>query len=95
MMIQVNRNKSGRKEGLLQRLLKMSQSVGGVNSGDFDTGVHPTGTSILKYRRNQIFCTADCGQRRGGSILQEHTAQHSAPSEFLIQAVEQLQNWDF
>ena len=60
--------KSGQKEGLFQRLLKMSQSVGGVNSGDFDTGVHPTGTSIFKYRRNQIFCTADCKQKGPGRV---------------------------
>jgi len=36
--------------------------------------VHPTGTSLFKYRRNQIFCIADSRQGRGGAILSVLTA---------------------
>ena len=44
----------------------------------------------IKYRRNRICCITDSRQRRGGTILSELAAQHSAPSKFLLRAVKHL-----
>ena len=74
-----------------QRFKKASQSVG-VNSeeGGNNNKVHPTGTPIFKYRRNHIFHMWEANKGKGGIILNRLAVGHSAPSSFLIQAVELL-----
>jgi hypothetical protein len=57
--------KSGQQEGLYQRHLKMPQPVGGRTIKQERKLVHPTGTSISKYRRNQVFHIADSRQGMG------------------------------
>jgi hypothetical protein len=58
---------SGQQEGLYQRLLKMPQPVGGRTIKQGRKLVHPTGTSISKYRRNQVFHITDSRQGMGTS----------------------------
>jgi hypothetical protein len=60
-------SRCGQQEGLYQRLLKMPQPVGGRTIKHGGKLVHPTGTSISKYRRNQVFHIADSRQGMGAN----------------------------
>jgi hypothetical protein len=79
-------SRCGQQEGLYQRLLKMPQPVGGRTIKQGGKLVHPTGTSISKYRRNQISRTADSRQGMGGTILKIRKGHNSAPNIFLMPA---------